>query len=388
MTGLRTLSWETLQKMTPTEKAPFFLDQGQLTHVLFAQQFDRRQLDMLGELATQIRFMSKAEGGAEFLQKVLRHKRAMIYFTQPSTRTFLSFCAACQILGIQVSEVRDRSVSSEFKGESQEDSVRTFSSYFDLIIMRSEIGGLAERMAWVLSNSERPVPILNAGSGKDQHPTQALLDIYTLQRSFEQRGGIDGKCIVFVGDLARGRTVRSLSSLLINYRDVKQVFVAPPELQIGEDVQTALRFAQVKFEVTSDFDAAIPRADAIYMTRIQDEWDAVKGESAKIDTSRYIFGMDQLSRLRRDAVILHPFPRRNEIAPGVDHDSRAVYWRQMRNGMWIRAALIAAVFKQGDMIREQAKKVLASEATNRARIPGLRSASKTGSRKKVVRFKV
>jgi aspartate carbamoyltransferase catalytic subunit len=385
MIGLRTLAWETLQKMNPAEKALFFLDEGQMTHVLFAQQFDRKRLDALGELATQIRFMCKSEEGADFLKSTLRHKRAMIYFTQPSTRTFLSFCAACQILGIQVSEVRDRSVSSEFKGESQEDSVRTFSSYFDLIIMRSEIGGLAERMAWVLSNSERPVPILNAGSGKDQHPTQSLLDVYTLQRSFEQRGGIDGKCIVYVGDLARGRTVRSLSLLLTNYRDVKHVFVAPPELQIGEDVQSALRTAGVKFELTSDFESVIPGADAIYMTRIQDEWDTVKGESARIDTSRYVIGLAQLDRMREDAVILHPFPRRNEIAPEVDHDSRAVYWRQMRNGMWIRAALIASVFKQGDLICEKAKEVLAREDVNRAKMPRLQGAAKLG--KKIVRFK-
>ena len=114
-----------------------------------------------------------------------------------------SFSAACQILGLATANVRDTATSSEFKGETQEDSVRTFSSYFDLIIMRTKKGGLAERMAWVLSNSERPVPIISGGSGSDQHPTQALLDVYTLQRSFEEQGGIDGKTIVFVGDLKR-----------------------------------------------------------------------------------------------------------------------------------------------------------------------------------------
>lgn len=383
---LNEISWDAFEALDVMSKAPYLSQDGREYHVLVAQQFTRARLEALGALATRIRRIAKEEEGMTFLRGLLNNHRAMLYFSQPSSRTFLSFCAACQILGLQVSEVRDRSVSSEFKGESQEDSVRTFSSYFDMIIMRSEIGGLAERMAWVLSNSERPVPILNAGSGKDQHPTQSLLDVYTLQRSFEQRGGIDGKCIVFVGDLARGRTVRSLSLLLTNYRDVKHVFVAPPELQIGEDVQSALRAANVKFEVTSNFEAVIPRADAIYMTRIQDEWDTVKGESAKIDTSRYVFGMAQLDRMREDAVILHPFPRRNEIAPEVDHDPRAVYWRQMRNGMWIRAALIASVFKQGALISDRAKNVLEREGANRAKMPRLQAAPKTG--KRFVRFKV
>jgi len=268
----------------------------------------------------------------------------MLYFSQPSTRTFLSFCAACQILGLRIGEVRDTSTSSEFKGESQEDSVRTFSSYFDMIIMRSETGGLAERMAWVLSNSERPIPIVNAGSGKDQHPTQALLDIYTLQRSFEHHGGIDGKEICFVGDLARGRTVRSLSALLTCYQGVRQRFVAPAKLQIGRDVLERLDRAGVAYEVTEDFEGAIPKADAIYMTRVQDEWDENKGDSARIDTSKYCFTRKHLERLGSHAVIMHPFPRRNEIAPDVDADPRAVYWRQMRNGMWIRAALMARIF--------------------------------------------
>ncbi|OGV65632.1 MAG: hypothetical protein A2498_08980 [Lentisphaerae bacterium RIFOXYC12_FULL_60_16] len=344
MPALRALTWETFQAMDTDRKAQALRSAGPCFHVLLAQQFDRTDLDRLGYLATRIRRIAKERDGLLFLQNLLCHKRAMLYFSQPSTRTFLSFCAACQILGLPVGEVRDTATSSEFKGESQEDSVRTFSSYFDMIIMRSHIGGLAERMAWVLSNSERPVPIMNAGSGKDQHPTQALLDIYTLQRSFERRNGIDDKTIVFVGDLLRGRTVRSLSALLTKYRNVRQVFVAPDPLQIGEDVQNMLRSRGVVFELTGDFERSIPEADAIYMTRIQDEWDTNQGDSARIDTSRYAFTGRHLSVLKPDAVILHPLPRRNEIATEVDHDARAVYWRQMRNGMWIRAALIAEVF--------------------------------------------
>jgi len=346
MQALEEIAWEAFQRLGLAEKGPYFMKDGRERHVIIAQQFDRARLDALGALTTDIRKIAKSREGMDFLQNLLSHKRAMLYFSQPSTRTFLSFCAACEILGLKLGEVRDTSTSSEFKGESQEDSVRTFSSYFDLIIMRSKIGGLAERMAWVLSNSERPVPVVNAGSGKDQHPTQALLDIYTLQRSFENRGGIDGKKIVFVGDLLRGRTVRSLSSLLTNYNDVEQCFVAPKPLQIADDTQAMLTAAGVRFSLTDDFRSQLGDADAVYMTRVQDEWDASEGDSKSIDISQFSLGADELRLMKQDAAIMHPLPRRTEISTDVDSDPRAVYWRQMRNGMWVRVALIATIFDQ------------------------------------------
>ena len=344
MQELTNISWDEFQAHDVTGKAPLLKQDGRTYHVLVAQQFSRDELDALGALATRIRFIAKTMAGMAFLRSRLAHKGAMLYFTQPSTRTFLSFRSACEILGMRCGDVRDASTSSEYKGESPEDSVRTFSSYFDLIIMRSQQAGLAERMAWVLSNSERPVPIINAGSGRDQHPTQSLLDIYTLQRSFEKRGGIDGKCVVFVGDLARGRTVCSLALLLSNYRDVRLVFVAPDALQISQDILGTLRGKGVACELGHDLKARIPEADAIYMTRVQDEWDTVKMESAQIDTSKYCFGSADLDLLRPDAILMHPLPRRREISTDVDPDPRAMYWRQMRNGMWVRAALIAAIF--------------------------------------------
>jgi len=348
---LTDISWEEFRELPVEAKAPYFGKDGREFHVLVAQQFDRGRLDELGLLATRIRRIAKSEEGLAFLRGVLADKRAMLYFTQPSSRTFLSFCAACQILGISTGEVRDPFVSSEFKGESREDSVRTFSSYFDFIVMRTEQGGLAERMSWVLSNSERPVPLINAGSGKDQHPTQALLDIYTLQRSFEDRGGIDGKKIVFVGDLARGRTVRSLSLLLTNYTNVNQCFVAPASLQIGSDILGVLDGAGSAYELSEDFESSISDADAIYMTRVQHEWDIGNG-GAERDIRDYSFDVKHLDLLKPDAVLMHPFPRKGEIAPEVDRDSRAVYWRQMRNGMWVRTALIAGMFRRDERILE------------------------------------
>jgi len=352
MKKLSDIGWDEFSGLSLLERGPYFCPGGFEEHVILAQQFSRERLDDLGSLATCIRRIAKTHAGMDFLQGVLSHKRAMLYFSQPSTRTFLSFCAACEILGMKLGEVRDTSISSEFKGETQEDSVRSFSSYFDLIIMRSKIGGLAERMAWMLSNSERPVPIINAGSGKDQHPTQAVLDIYTLQRSFEDIGGIDGKRIVFVGDLLRGRTVRSLSFLLTQYRDVEQVFVAPEKLQIAEDIQQMLRESGIKFSLTEDLAGELAGADAIYMTRLQDEWDEKGGAASKIDISRFGLGVEELAQMKPTGVVMHPLPRRMEISVDVDHDPRAVYWRQMRNGMWVRAAMIATIFGAQDKIRD------------------------------------
>ncbi len=344
---LTTLSWEAFEALSKKEKAPFLTQKdGMPFHTLFAQQFDRATLERLCGLATKIRRIAKQREGALFLASLLSHRRAMLYFSQPSSRTFLSHLSACEILGMRTGSVRDAATSSELKGESKEDSVRTFSSYFDLVIMRSPSKGLAERMAWVLGNSERHIPIINAGSGKDQHPTQALLDVYTLFRSFETQGGIDGKTVVFVGDLLRGRTVRSLAYLLTRFENVRQIFVAPPELQIKEDILEMLRAKGVAVELSNDLRRWLPEADAVYMTRIQDEWDTASGESARIDTSSFKLGAAEVALMREGSAILHPLPRRDEIATEVDNDPRAKYWRQMRNGMWIRAALIAGTFGQ------------------------------------------
>lgn len=352
--GLDQIPWKEFAGLSAVDKSPYFQRGDRTFHALVAQQFNRPMLENLCSLATCVRKISKTREGASFLQSRLFDKRAMLYFAQPSTRTYLSFDSACQTVGLDCMDVRDSSTSSEVKGESPEDTVRTFSSYTDLIIMRHPAGGFAERIAWLLSNTSRPVPVINAGSGKDQHPTQALLDVYTLERSFENIGGIDGKKVAFVGDLKRGRTVRSLAWLLTQYEDLKFYFVAPKELQIGNDILAQLDAAGVPYELSSDFDKVIPEVDAIYMTRIQDEWD-IDNESRLIDTSKFYFTKDHLSVLKKDAVIMHPLPRRKEIDVAVDSDPRAVYWRQVRNGMWIRSALILSIFGLDGRVRDYYK---------------------------------
>lgn len=371
-----------IERPTPV-KLPEFARDERLRHVIFSRQFSVDLLEDLAETADHIRGLSKGRAGQDFLINLLHHKRAMLYFTQPSTRTFLSFMAACQILGITCNEVRDASTSSETKGETRFDSIRMFSSYFDLIIMRSPVARLAEACAYLMndlnSRGQRSVPIVNAGSGADQHPTQALLDIYTLQRTFQFASskdspvadrfdeirreypnltrGLAGKTYGFCGDIGRGRTVRSLAELLAGYEGVTLVFVSPqhPTLRLGDDLRQALTARGVQiFEVDSldepiDGKPVIEQVDALYMTRIQKEHNRPDDAAAfaAMDFSRYKLTRELVGRMKSYAPLLHPFPRDQhfgEIPQEIDDDPRAMYFRQARNGMWIRAALLAHIF--------------------------------------------
>jgi aspartate carbamoyltransferase catalytic subunit len=322
-----------------------------LFHVIDPREFERSLLDELCELATHARFLAKSDAGARALQTLLPARRAMLYFTQPSTRTFLSFNNACHILGIRTSEIRDPSTSSEVKGESFADSIRTFSSYVDVIVMRTKESGRAAQAAKLMDGIPRPVPVINAGSGSDQHPTQALLDIYTLARSFEAHGGIDGKVIGMMGDLKRGRTVRSLCYLMRHYRDVRLVLIAPEQFAMQDDVKRYLTDHGISFVETTRLAEVLPSLDAIYVTRMQTEWDTA-GESRAVDLREFMIGTPELAAMKRDAVIMHPLPRGPEIDPLVDHDPRAMYWRQERNGMWMRAAVLIKIFGAESRVRE------------------------------------
>jgi aspartate carbamoyltransferase catalytic subunit len=341
--------WDEFYSKPVDEKIEFFKMKGRVFDIIYAQQFDRQFLEHLCDLADKIRLLAKTKMGAQKLSSLLQHKRAMLYFVQPSTRTFLSFQNACHLLGLNVSESRGTSTSSEVKGESPEDTIRTFASYVDLIISRHPETGFAEKTAWVLNQTERPVPVLNGGSGSDQHPTQALLDIYTLQREFQNIGGLDGKKIAMVGDLKRGRTVRSLSYLLKNFKDVTIYYVAPDVFRMRDDIKEFLKRHAIPYYETDNFESVMPKVDAIYMTRIQNEYAAdPKGETETFPA--YHFKKEHLAKIHAHCAIMHPLPRRYEIDVAVDKDPRAAYWRQERNGMWIRAALIAHVFRVDEEI--------------------------------------
>jgi len=175
--------------------------------------------------------------------------------------------------------------------------------------------------------------IINAGSGSDQHPTQALLDFYTIWKY-----GLENKKVAFVGDLLRGRTVRSLSLLLNLIPSIKLYFVSPDKFQIKNDILEQLN---IDYVCTDDFEKVLPEMDVVYMVRLQDEYG---GTNEVIDTNKYSINSSNINRLKNDAIILHPLPRRNEIAVEIDKDKRAKYWEQVENGMWIRVSLIINIF--------------------------------------------
>ncbi len=355
-------------------KAADFQRQERLTHVIFAQQFDREMLDHLCSTASMIRQISRHRQGQDFLSGLLSHKRAMLYFTQASTRTFLSFMAACQILGMTCNEIRDPTTSSEFKGESPLDSMRMFSSYFDVVIMRSNMAKFAESCAYLMNELEaqgrRSVPVVNAGSGADEHPTQALLDIYTIQRSFEFTSqkdnarnsrfdqlrrrypdlnkGLANKTYGFCGDVGRGRTVRSLTTLLALWEGVKFKFIYPDydKLAPYQDMLARLEETGVHIEHAHSLPEVIDQLDMLYMTRIQHEHDTEADQQffETFDATQFTLSTDLLPKMKEYCPILHPFPRNHEIPFDIDSDPRAMYFRQARNGMWIRAALLAHLF--------------------------------------------
>ena len=344
--------WNEFARSETSEKLKYFMVGDRLFDIIYAQQFDRDFLDFICRLSELVRQMARTKMGSQKLRSLLAHKRAMLYFVQPSTRTFLSFLNACHILGLNVSEIRGTHTSSEVKGESQEDTIRTFASYVNLIIARHPEAGFAEKTAWVLNQTDRPVPVINGGSGPDQHPTQALLDIYTLERSFAHIGGLDGKKIAMVGDLKRGRTVRSLSYLMKNYQDMTLYFVSPEVFKMKDDIKSFLQRHQITFHETDNFESVMPFVDAIYMTRIQKEY-SLNPSDEKDTYPDFHFKKEHLDMVQPNCAIMHPLPRRYEIDVAVDKDPRAAYWRQERNGMWLRAALIAYIFKVEDKIFEE-----------------------------------
>jgi len=253
-------------------------------------------------------------------------------FYEPSTRTRLSFEAAMLRLGGQTMGTDNaREFSSASKGETLEDSIRIVSGYADVIVLRHNEEGAARRAAAVSS-----VPIINAGDGPGQHPTQALLDLYTIR---DELGRIDGVQVAMVGDLANGRTVRSLTYLLSKFKDIKVWFVAPPQVAMRPDLKIHLDEHHVPWTETQDLESVLPNVDVVYMTRIQKErftdpeaFNAVKGI--------YRIDKEAMARMRKYAILMHPLPRVDEISPDVDADPRSAYFRQARNGLHVRMALL------------------------------------------------
>ena len=312
----------------------------QVQHILSADQpeFDREWLEYLYDLTQELRDSLKTLEGIKKARERLAGKMVQLYFEQPSTRTHHSFLAAIQRLGLGILNIQDVSTSSTVKGEPEADTFRTLSSYADLMIIRTKDAELPKRVAKHLDSTQRPIPVVSAGSGTKFHPTQALLDIYTLMRSMRKIGGIDGKTIALVGDLKRGRTIHSLCHLLSHFKGIKLILVSIPELSMPEEVLEFLKDKGVDYEETDDFDDAVRQSNAIYLTRTQKEYGGVSEEADKAEP--FIFTRRHLDMLQPYAFVMHPLPRGSELDPECDNDPRIMIWRQVRNGMWVRTALL------------------------------------------------
>jgi aspartate carbamoyltransferase catalytic subunit len=322
-------------------------DNGRLIHVLRSEHFNLPFLEKICETANASRRIAKLENN--YLKKLLRSKSILNYFHQPSSRTFLSFSTAESHLGMRREELRDLKTSSTVKGESDRDSLRTISSYFNSIVFRHPSDVYDLFALWVMKNSDREIPIINAGSGSQEHPTQGLLDYYTIRESFNSN--LDNKVIAYVGDCKRGRTVHSLAKIMSLHDNQTAYFVSPENLQIDQETQDYIEKNGTKILKTSeDLGDVVGLADVIYMTRIQNE----HGGDGVYDP-KFIFKKDLLDKMRPGAILMHPLPKREEIDPEIDDlrkDNKIMYWRQMRNGMWTRVALLAYIFGKEDKIIE------------------------------------
>ena len=320
-------------------------ENGRLKHIVRVEHFDQSFIDEIYLLAKTLKKCFR--GHPRWINGLLSEFSVLNYFQQPSSRTFLSFSSAESLLGMRREEVRDISTSSTMKGESDKDALRTISSYFDAIVCRHESDIYDLFAVWVMHNSDREIPIINAGSGKSEHPTQALLDFFTIKESFQKP--IEELHIGFVGDCLRGRTVHSLAKLLSNFAGVKLSFIAPKDLQLDQATTDYLisNNVEINFENES-LKNILPNLDVVYMTRVQDE----HGGSG-IYSNEFKFTMELLDIMKEDGILMHPMPKREEIDPKLDflkRDPRIMYWRQQRNGMWVRAALLAYLFDKSDTI--------------------------------------
>ena len=302
-----------------------------LYHIIKAQQFNRDLLDKLFSVAAKMEEIA-LEGGSN----ILKGKTMATIFYEPSTRTRLSFEAAMIKLGGEVISTENaKEFSSAAKGESLEDTIRIVGSYSDIIILRHFESGAAERASKV-----SPVAVINAGDGPGQHPTQALLDIYTIKKEI---GKLDGISIAMVGDLAYSRTVRSLAYLLTKYNDVKIYFVAPEVVEMREDIKSYLTKHKVFFSEETNLEKISAKVDVIYQTRIQKERFGEKIQDYEKAKDKYIIDKNILKVMKKTAIIMHPLPRVVEIKTEVDRDPRAAYFRQAQNGLYIRMALLKMI---------------------------------------------
>ncbi len=282
----------------------------------------------------QLRILDLAEGFEQNpVQDILKGYVVATLFFEPSTRTRLSFESAATRLGAQVIGFSEAGSSSVSKGESLNDTILTVSNYSDIIVMRHPREGSAR-----FASEVSPVPVINAGDGANQHPTQTLLDMYSIRKT---QGRLDNLNIAFVGDLKYGRTVHSLTFAMCNFNCTFHL-VSPEELKLPSYVKRKIKDNKLDYYQYTDMSEVIPKVDILYMTRIQKERfsDPIEYERVK---NAYILKNDMLQEAKDSLRVLHPLPRVNEIVMDVDTNPMAYYFRQAQNGVYVRQALLASI---------------------------------------------
>jgi aspartate carbamoyltransferase catalytic subunit len=304
-----------------------------MKHITAVKQLaDKKLLDTLMKRAGELQAMPLSE-----YPKPLQDLTICSIFFEPSTRTRLSFETAIQNLGGHLISVENAGDSSSGKkGESLEDTIRTINCYADGIVMRHPEVGSAERAAKVSD-----VPFINAGDGAGEHPTQAFLDLYTIHKA---KGRIDGLKIGLIGDLLNGRTIHSLSQLFALY-NIELFLAAPKSLHMPKHYLDIFDKAGVKYTVQDNWDDILGKVDVLYMTRVQKErFKFIEDYQAVKDS--FILTLPLVKTMKKDAIIMHPLPRVNEIDTAVDSDPRAHYFTQVRNGLYARMALLENIFSE------------------------------------------
>ena len=297
-----------------------------MEHLIDIMQLTTEEIDEMIDTANDI-----IANPDKYAEKCKRKKLATLFF-EPSTRTRLSFEAAMYELGGNVLGFSEAQSSSAAKGESVSDTIRTVGAYADIIAMRHPKEG-----APMVACRRSTVPIINAGDGGHNHPTQTLTDLLTIKR---EKGHFDGLTIGFCGDLKFGRTVHSLMAAMSRYDNVKFIFISPDELRLPEYLkEDILDPKNIEYVETTDLEDAMPQLDILYMTRVQRERFFNEQDYIRLKDS-YILTPDKLADAKDSLSILHPLPRVNEISTAVDDDPRAKYFEQVRNGKFIRMALI------------------------------------------------
>jgi len=302
-----------------------------IKHIIESQQFTLPKIKELFERTEQMKKIVARGGTLDYSNKIMAN-----LFYKPSTRTSFSFASAMYRLGGKVLATEHASeFSSEIQGEMIEDTIRIIGNYCDTIVLRHIEEGGAKRAAAVSD-----VPIINAGDGSGgQHPTQALLDLYTI---YNECKTLNGLSVAFIGALDNGRTVRSLAYLLGKYDRIKLYFIAPDEMQIKPDILEYLDKRNFSYELSNSSNGILNKVDVVYQTRLDKE----RLQSKNIDLSGYNIDSKVLQTMKYDAIIMHPLPRSVEISHEVDKDPRAAYFRQTKNGLYVRMALLSMLFDE------------------------------------------